>query len=216
MLPRKPLASGPEPACPQSPAGFGMALHAPLCHPESRAGATLSPVGSDQVWSLSARGRPGFRWVGRFFADWPLRRGQSPAEARKFGSLPFRVPPHAVGSATIHPFARGHSPCVSPFLFLPLRPRPSAAAGQPIFSAPSLVPPPVPSLLMPRAARRWPVRRRVALPARFATTSTSAADPAPAGLTDSRLSFGPPMHAHGWSFHLCSVAAGGRPCSRKS
>ena len=215
MLPRKPLARGLKLACPQSPDRFGFALHAPFYPSESIAGGGLSPVGSDQIWSSSALGRPGFGWAGRFLADWLLRCGQSPAEARNFGSLPFRAPPHAVGSATIHPFARGHSLCVSPFLFLPLRPRPSAAAGQPIFSAPSLAPPPVPSLPMPRAARRWPVRRRVALPARFATTSTSAADLAAAGLTDSRLSFWPPMHAQGWSFHLCSDAAGGRPCSRK-
>ena len=216
MLPRKPLAGRLEPALQKFGAGFGVAPGKGLCHPAPMVGAIPAPARIDQGGTASPLNLPGPARVGGLRAETMHRHGQRPADARHFGSLPFRVTVHAVNSGIVQPFVRGRSRCVSPFLFLPLRPLPLGAASRPTSSAPSLVPPSVRSSPMPRAARRWPVRLRAALPACSATTSTSAADPAAAGLTDSRLSFWPPMQARGWSFHLGSDAAGDRPCSRRS
>ena len=210
MIPRKPLANRQELAQRLFGPGCGFALNRRLCHRGTMAGATLSPAGFDQDCSRSYTRLPGPQRVGHFFAG-AARGGQSPADA---GDLPFRAAAHRIKLRRNIPQPRGGFPCVSLFLFLALRPRPLVAAARPTSSAPSSVPPLVRSSPMPRAARRWPVRRPAALPARCATTLTSASNTV--GQIDSKLSQGPSLHPQGWFFVLRHGAAGEGPCSRRS
>jgi diadenosine tetraphosphatase ApaH/serine/threonine PP2A family protein phosphatase len=195
-----------ELADPDFRARFRFARCPGFCHPAVMAAGAVAPGRLGQDSPPSPIRLPGPRGAGRFFAD-RARFGQSPADA---GDLAFRRRAHALDSAAIKTRSRGSFPCVSPCLFLPLRPLPLAAAGRPTFSVPPLAPRAARSFPMQPAARPWSVRPSAALVARSATTSTSAAD-----LIDSRLSIWPSLRLQGWLFHVRWGAAG-EACSRRS
>ena len=210
MFPRKPLANRLKPVDPRQGRSHAIAPRQHLCHPAVQACKMPSAAWHDHD---PFQGRlPGFAEVGHFFGQ---RRpaGQSPADALLSVFRPAVV---ALDSRQCQPCDKGQFPCVSPFLFSPSRPRPSPVAGRPISSGRSSVPPLVLSSPMPRAAARWPVRQRAALPGRCATISTSANDRAKARLNDSRLSNWPSLPRQGWPLHWRGKIAGDLGCSRRS